>query len=266
MLGASSLPEALARLDPVTEWPPFIAARERPFIELAEAVSRFRPPFERLAHVAVVFAPVKRFVLDRALAGDSDAASVVDDELAINRKLSLHEAYEFRDLLPAYRIRHAPEIVAFTRARYPWSVIADSLLPLFRLSGVGALLDGLMLRLMGDFGFDAAGRRHEEQAWRYGAFIAGHLVEIVFASDSLETRLSAYLQIPDLAYDAPLGDIFFYSGTVFPARERREQFEGHVSLFLSEYRSVFPFVASAAAQSIANAEPWWRLGLSRAPG
>lgn len=259
---SSQLSEALRRLERTEEWPRFIADRDRPFVELTESISRFRPPFEYLSQVTVVFDPVKRFLLDRAISGDSEAKSVIEDELAINRKLALGERYDFADLLPAFRIRHAKEIAVFERVRYSWEA-GDRWIPVIRLSRVGKLLDERVLPLMGEFGFDLTRRRYDKKTWRCSGSIAGHSLEIVFEKDSVETCLFGYLEIPDLGYYEPLGTVFFYSGTKFPARERREQLEEHVSLFMSEYQRVFPFVARAAAQSIANAEIWWRLGLSR---
>jgi len=264
MSTGSRLSEALRRLERTEEWPRFVADRDRPFVELTESIARFLPPFEYLSGVTVVFDPVKRFLLDRAIAGDAEAQSVIEDELAINRKLSLGDRHDFADLLPAFRVRHAKEIAEFERATYAWET-GDRWAPVVRLSGVGKLLDERVLPVMGEFGFDLKRRRYDKKTWRCSGSIAGHSLEIVFEKDSVGTCLSGYLEITDLGFYEPLGSVFFYSGTRFPARERREQLEEHVSLFMNEYQRVFPFVASAVAQSLASAEVWWSLGLSRGP-
>lgn len=160
-----------------------------------------------------------------------------------------------------YRIEHEAEFREYVRARYPWESLEQQIPP-FHLPEVHELLDRIVLPVFGESGFRCRSRSRKA-GWRCELRHQRRLLEIVFEPDSYLTRLSGYLEITALAYKKPLGNVFFFSGSSFPGRERTEDLEAHVSSFVAEYLRVFPSIWEAAGTSLARAEAWWAIGMSR---
>jgi hypothetical protein len=227
-------------------------AIHRPGVELAERVARFETPFEYLKTARGGFAPARRFLLDKTLAGESDALATRDHVMRVMRSRRLGEPLpaDTRDLEREYMAAHEDDYQAFRQVWYPWIGTP----PQEPHPDVDALLDSYICNGLKDYGFDRKNRSARKTYWRCHSSILPRRITIEFDKGTRlpGTTASGSVAVGDLGYSVALGDPFFYSNAFFYT-SRADDPAAQMKVFFDEYHRIFPHVIDALSKGIAAA-------------
>jgi hypothetical protein len=234
------------------------AAIHRPGVLLAERVARFETPFEFLKTAQGGFAHLRRFLLDKTLAGDPLASATRDHVLMLVRRQRLGEPLQStRDLEAEFAKKYEHEFQEFVRTQYPWLLPPADAGDLYFAPhpDTDELLDFYICGGLKDYGFDRKNRKAGKNLWRCHSNLLARRIFFTFDKRSQfpGTQLYALLSVHGLPYSLGIADPFFYSGGVFQT-SRADDPAAQMKLFFDEYHRIFPHVIDALAQGIAAVE------------
>lgn len=249
---ATSLKSTLAD-DQQTE----IARRvHQPGVALAAGVARFEPPFQYLRAVIPGFSPEARFILNKVLEGDAEAADARDAYIAtvshgrLGTPLAAGFEYRERDFL----LKNDAEYKGFRDRYYPTE--RDAAGRGGPDSRANQIIDSIVFGTLSDYGFEKRHRKASKAKWTCESRLLARKIVIDFEKGKYEpARYSTFLSIPSLPYSVALGDPFFFSGAQFTCGEN-DNFEEQLSLFFNEYGRIFPHVLKALEEGIAAADEY----------
>lgn len=229
-----------------------------PMVALAEDVERLAEPYRWAEHDYMGFAPSVRFMLDRRLRGDRQAAAALAAGVNVVRAVRLGEPFPpDPDAEESYLSDHKDEYDAFVRERYGWlsrPQLADDD-GIVRLDSrrnaeyprANEVFEEALRHLLSDTvpAFRFVKRAQAQPACE---FDLGRTVLLGFDRGGRTPRLSAvaFLAVPDFHYRHSLGDSFaFGDGWPEIRTAADDDVPRQVMAFFSSYRRLFPHVLEA---------------------
>lgn len=233
-----------------------------PNVELGERVGRFESPFEYLRTVNPGFSSQIRFLLNKYLANDPEAAEVWDFWRLTQPFLKWGEmpppSYFEKDRQQPFFEKHSAELRSFVQTYYPWEHYDPKVYEPERFvanPSVDAMLDEAIDGALGTYGFAVRTASRRKTRWACWSTILPHAILLEIEKTPVGLELCGSIQVPSLHFHENLAAPFFFSGFGVPyglSHDLRKL----LHLFFEQYAKIFPEVLVALEKGIAGAEVW----------